>query len=139
MDVVPAKALRKLAITEEMFWVNVLGLVQITQILALKMREQGEGHIINIASQASKVATPKSAVYAATKFAVRGYSNGLRLELKPLGILVTTVNTGPLRTDFFTRADQSGTYLEKLDKWVLEPDKVALRIVDSMLTKKTGD
>ncbi|MCK9524773.1 MAG: SDR family oxidoreductase [Limnochordia bacterium] len=123
-------------ITEEMFRVNVLGLIQITQKVALEMKKYGRGHIINIASQAGKMATPKSAVYAGTKFAVRGYSNALRLELKALGIYVTTVNPGPIRTEFFAKADQDGSYLAKLRHWVLDSEDVAKKIVDSMLTNR---
>lgn len=123
-------------ITEEMFQVNVLGLIQVTHIIGNVMREQGRGHIINVSSQGGKTATPKSAVYAATKFAIRGYSNALRLELKPLGINVTTVNPGPVRTDFFAKADEGGSYVEKLGKWVLDPKDVANRVAESMLTNR---
>ncbi len=123
-------------VTEEMFRVNVLGLIQISQKVALAMKQRGSGHIINISSQAGKMATPKSAVYAGTKFAVRGYSNALRLELKPFGIHVTTVNPGPIKTEFFHKADKDGSYLAKLNHWVLDPEDVARKIVDSMLTNR---
>lgn len=124
------------SITEEMFRVNVLGLIQISQKVALAMTRRGSGHIINISSQAGKMATPKSAVYAGTKFAVRGYSNALRLELRPFGIYVTTVNPGPIKTEFFDKADRDGSYLAKLNHWVLDPSYVARKIVDSMLTNR---
>lgn len=123
-------------VTEEMFRVNVLGLIQITQRVVLEMKKRRRGHIINISSQAGKMATPKSAVYAGTKFAVRGFSNALRLELQPFGIYVTTVNPGPIATDFFQRADQDGSYLAKLKHWVLDPQQVAKSVVDCMLTRK---
>ena len=103
----------------------MLGLIQITQRVVLEMKKRRRGHIINISSQAGKMATPKSAVYAGTKFAVRGFSNALRLELQPFGIYVTTVNPGPIATDFFQRADQDGSYLAKLKHWVLDPQQVA--------------
>lgn len=123
-------------VTEEMFRVNVLGLIQISQKVASEMKKRRSGHIINISSQAGKMATPKSAVYAGTKFAVRGFSNALRLELKPFGIHVTTVNPGPIQTDFFAEADRDGSYLSKLKHWVLDPTDVAKKIVDSMLTNR---
>lgn len=123
-------------ITEKMFQVNVFGSMHLSQRVARHMMIRGRGQIINIASQAGKMATPKSAVYASTKFAVLGYSNALRLELQPYGIQVTTVNTGPIRTDFFQEADPSGEYLDKLGRWVLEPDYVASKVVDAMLTRK---
>ena len=50
------------------------------------MVDQGHGHIINIASMAGKIATANSSVYAATKFAVIGFSDALRLELADKGV-----------------------------------------------------
>lgn len=118
-----------------MFQVNVLGLIRLCREVGGD-EKKGRGHIINIASQAGKTATPKSAVYAGTKFAVRGYSNALRLELKQYGISVTTVNPGPIRTDFFAKADPDGSYLAKLGRWVLDPGRAAELIVESMLTNR---
>ena len=102
-----------MAIAERMFRVNVLGLMYMSKYVALHMAERRRGAIINIASIAGKIATPKASVYSATKFAVLGYSNALRLELKPLGISVLTVNPGPVRTDFFDIADESGHHSER--------------------------
>jgi short-subunit dehydrogenase len=116
-----------------MFEVNVLGMMVLTQQIALEMVDQGSGHIINVASMAGKIATPKTAVYSATKFAVLGFSNALRLELKPLGIHVTTVNPGPIETAFFDQADPSGSYLASLGTFVLDPAKLAKTIVKAMI------
>lgn len=121
-----------LQVAEEMFQVNVLGLIHLTKLVACQMATKGSGHIINIASQGGKMATPKSTIYSATKFAVIGFSNALRLELKPHGIYVTTVNPGPIRTNFFKRADQSGDYLASVKSFALEPELVGKRIVQSM-------
>ncbi|BDP73534.1 short-chain dehydrogenase [Enterococcus faecium] len=104
----------------------------LTQKFAIDMAERRQGHIINIASMAGKMATAKSTVYSATKFAVLGFSNALRLELKPLGVAVTTVNPGPIETNFFDKADPSGSYLEKVGQIVLEPAKLAKMIVRNM-------
>lgn len=125
-----------LAIAKNMFEVNVLGMMVFTQKVALQMAERGTGHIINIASMAGKMATAKSTIYSATKFAVLGFSNALRLELKPLGISVTTVNPGPIKTEFFDKADPSGDYLASVDLFVLEPNKLAKEIVSVMGTFK---
>ena len=75
------------------------------------------------------MATPKTAVYSATKFAVLGFSNALRLELKPAGIQVMTVNPGPIATNFFEKADPSGNYLSDLGNLVLEPEDLAKVII----------
>lgn len=120
---------------KNMFEVNVVGLMACTSMVLPKMRERRLGHIINIASQAGKMATPKSSVYSATKHAVLGYSNSLRMELDDYGIYVTTVNPGPIATNFFNIADEGGTYLKNIQRWVLQPEYVARQVVERMLTK----
>lgn len=117
-----------------MFAVNVVGLMACTSMILPKMRQQGSGHIINIASQAGKIATPKSSVYSATKHAVLGYTNSLRLELAEHHIFVTAVNPGPIETNFFTIADEKGTYVKNVQKYMLKPEYVAKKVVDAMLT-----
>ncbi|MGC6767696.1 SDR family NAD(P)-dependent oxidoreductase [Enterococcus sp. LJL128] len=125
-----------LSIAHEMFRVNVLGMMVFTQKIALQMAEANSGHIINIASMAGKMATPKSTIYSATKFAVLGFSNALRLELKPLGIAVTTVNPGPIATEFFDKADPSGEYLESMGLFVLDPKKLGTEVARTMGTTR---
>ena len=120
---------------KRMFEVNVVGLMACTSMVLPKMRERRYGQIINIASQAGKIATPKSSVYSATKHAVLGYSNALRMELSDDNIQVTTVNPGPIATNFFTIADEQGTYVKNVQRFMLKPEYVAQKIVASMLTK----
>ncbi|MDF0726114.1 SDR family oxidoreductase [Cytobacillus sp. S13-E01] len=119
-----------------MFEVNVFGLVACTKMVLPQMIENGAGHIINIASQAGKIATPKSSVYSATKHAVLGFTNSLRLELSDSDVFVTSVNPGPIRTRFFDIADESGSYVKNVEKFMLDPDYVARRIVNTMLVRK---
>ncbi|MDQ0213778.1 short-subunit dehydrogenase [Oikeobacillus pervagus] len=121
---------------EGMFQVNVLGLISCTQFVIPHMKERGSGHIINIASQAGKLATPKSSVYAATKHAVLGFTNSVRMELSRDGIYVTAVNPGPIATNFFEIADQSGSYVKSIQKLMLDPEKVASTITKAMFTNK---
>ncbi len=118
-----------------MFEVNVVGLMACTSMVLPKMRKRCFGHIINIASQAGKIATPKSSVYSATKHAVLGYTNALRMELSDYNVRVTSVNPGPIATNFFNIADEKGTYVKNVQKYLLQPEFVALKVVDSMLTK----
>lgn len=119
---------------EAMMTVNVMGLVTMTKIVLPQMLQQSSGHIINIASQGGKIVTPKGTVYGASKKAVLGFSDGLRLEVRDAGIFVTTVNPGPMRTGFFDYADETGQYLQNVGPWVLDVEKVARKIVRSMLT-----
>lgn len=119
---------------KRMFEVNVIGLMACTSMVLPKMRERRFGQIINIASQAGKIATPKSSVYSATKHAVLGYSNALRMELSDYNIQVTTVNPGPIATNFFNIADEQGTYVKNVQRFMLQPEFVARKVVGSMLT-----
>ncbi|AIE60638.1 SDR family NAD(P)-dependent oxidoreductase [Bacillus methanolicus] len=117
-----------------MFNVNVIGLMVCTRMVLPKMREQRSGHIINIASQAGKIATPKSSVYAATKHAVLGYTNSLRMELADYNVYVTAVNPGPIATNFFQIADEKGTYVKNVKRIMLQPEYVAKKVVDKIFT-----
>ncbi|MDY7430826.1 SDR family oxidoreductase [Bacillus sp. V26] len=121
---------------KSMFDVNVFGLIACTKAVLPHMLEQKSGHIINIASQAGKIATPKSSLYSATKHAVLGYSNALRMELAGTGVHVTTVNPGPIQTDFFSIADKGGDYAKNVERWMLDPDDVAAQIASAIMTNK---
>ena len=94
----PAEQVRKL------FDVNVLSLVDLTQRVLPGMLERRSGHVVNVASVASWVAIPPLTVYSATKFAVQGFSDGLRREVAGRGVAVTTINPGPVATRFAARA-----------------------------------
>ncbi|OLN23294.1 oxidoreductase [Domibacillus antri] len=115
--------------TAEMINVNVTGLIQCTELVIPQMIERKNGHIINIASMAGKLATPKSAVYAATKHAVLGFTNSIRMELGRSNVYVTAINPGPIATPFFEKADPEGTYLKKASKLMLNPAEVARKTV----------
>ncbi|WP_170008740.1 SDR family NAD(P)-dependent oxidoreductase [Bacillus fonticola] len=119
-----------------MFQTNVLGLMSCTKQVVPAMRHKGAGHIINVASQAGKLATPKSSVYSASKHAVLGFTNSLRMEMARDGIYVTSVNPGPVATNFFSIADESGTYLQNIKQFMLSTEVVADAIVQCMFTRK---
>ncbi|MCU9613798.1 SDR family oxidoreductase [Caldibacillus lycopersici] len=121
---------------EKMFQVNVLGLMACTKEVLPSMLERNSGHIINIASQAGKLATPKSSGYAATKHAVLGFTNSLRMELAKTNISVSSVNPGPIETTFFDIADKSGNYVKNVKKYMLQPENVAEKIVQLMIHPK---
>ncbi|WP_462405523.1 SDR family NAD(P)-dependent oxidoreductase [Gracilibacillus sp. Marseille-QA3620] len=121
---------------EGMIETNVLGLITCTKLVLPDMVSRRSGHIINIASQAGKMATPKSSVYSATKHAVLGFTNSLRMEMHGRHVYVTSVNPGPIRTNFFNIADKEGTYIKNIDRLMIDPVKLAGRIVDAMMTGK---
>lgn len=117
---------------EALFQLDVISLIQLTQKIGLTMAGLRRGTIVNIASQAGKLVTPKASAYAAAKAAVIAYSNGLRMELRPLHIHVLTVNPGPIATDFATIADPSGQYAQAIANIALDPQRLAERIVQAI-------
>jgi len=80
--------------------VNLLGLARLTQLLLPSMRERGRGRIVNVSSIGGVFYEPLGAWYHATKFAVEGLSDSLRVELAPFGIDVVLVQPGPIRTEW---------------------------------------
>lgn len=63
------------------------------------MKQQKSGHVINVSSTSGHRVRPTSAVYSATKFAVRAISEGLRMEMTPYNIRSTIISPGPVDTD----------------------------------------
>lgn len=80
--------------------VNVFGLAQVTKCALPSMRKQGAGRIVNIGSVGGKVYTPMGAWYHSTKYALEGWTDCLRLELKQFGIDVVLIEPGIIRTGF---------------------------------------
>lgn len=84
------------------FEVNLFGLARLTQAVLPYMREQQAGRIVNITSMGGKIYTPLGSWYHATKHALEGWSDCLRLELAPFGIDVIIIEPGIINTEFGT-------------------------------------
>ncbi len=82
------------------FEVNLFGLARLTQLVLPNMREQKSGKIINISSIGGKIYTPLGSWYHATKHALEGWSDCLRLELKVFNIDVVIIEPGAIKTEF---------------------------------------
>jgi clavulanate-9-aldehyde reducatase len=95
-----------------MFDVNVLGLLYCTSAALPIMRAQGSGDIVNVSSVAGRFARAGNAVYAATKFAVGAFSEGLRNEVTESGIRVTLIEPGMVDTEL--QSHNEGEVLEAL-------------------------
>ncbi|WP_127532629.1 SDR family NAD(P)-dependent oxidoreductase [Paenibacillus kobensis] len=114
---------------EQMMDTNYMGAVRCTKAVLPHMLRRGSGQIVNIASIAGKLGTPKSTGYAASKHAMLGFTNALRQELRGTGIIVSAVNPGPFETPFFQTADPSGTYVKGLKALMMKPERVADAVV----------
>lgn len=84
----------------QQFEVNFFGVLELTREVLPTMREQKSGHILNLTSIGGLASVGGFALYCATKFAVEGFSEALRDEVKPLGIKVTIIEPGAFRTEF---------------------------------------
>ncbi|HFC03649.1 MAG TPA: SDR family NAD(P)-dependent oxidoreductase [Nitratifractor salsuginis] len=102
----PAEALR------EQFETNVIGLHECTRQILPVMRRQGGGKIIQHSSVLGLVALPMRGAYNASKYAVEGLTDTLRLELEGSGIHVSLLNTGPVTSRFRANAIKT---LERID------------------------
>lgn len=85
---------------ETMIDTNVKGLLYITKAVVPFMKERKQGHIINISSTAAKEVYPGGHVYCATKHAVDALTKGLRIDLLPYHIKVSSVAPGMVETEF---------------------------------------
>ncbi len=93
---------------QQMFDANLFGVMRMVQAVAPQMRKQKSGRIINISSVVGKLVTPANGVYSASKFALEGLSDALRLELAPFGIQVIVVEPGSTRTQFHRTVEANG-------------------------------
>jgi NAD(P)-dependent dehydrogenase (short-subunit alcohol dehydrogenase family) len=82
--------------------VNVVGQIAVTQAFLPALRRAG-GRVVNIGSIGGKIALPFVGPYAATKFAMEGLTDALRRELKPLGVAVSIVRPGPIRSEIWEK------------------------------------
>jgi len=116
-------AIESIALEEarRQFEVNLFGAARLTQLVLPGMREKRAGKIINISSTNGKVYAPLTGWYTASKHALEGWSDCLRLEVRPFGIDVVIVEPGAIRTGFADRmlrsldgADEAGPYVAAL-------------------------
>lgn len=84
----------------DQFDVNLFGAARLIQSVLPMMRQQHSGRIINITSVDGKVAQPLASWYVASKFALEGLSDALRLELDPLGIQTVVIEPGAIQSEW---------------------------------------
>jgi short-subunit dehydrogenase len=114
--------------------VNLLGVLYGCRVLLPLLMRSGDAHIVNVSSLAGSVAVPYQSAYSATKFAVRGASHALRMELEGHGVGVTTVLPGTVATRLLETAttydrSASSRMAELMLAYGVKPSAVADRVV----------
>jgi short-subunit dehydrogenase len=115
------------------FEVNLFGLAAVSQKVIPYMRKANQGTIINTSSMGGKMYTPMGAWYHASKHAVEGWSDCLRLELKPFNINVVVLEPGIIVTEF------GDVMLESISKYSSKGAYAALTSKLIAATKKMYD
>ncbi|HEX6624206.1 MAG TPA: SDR family NAD(P)-dependent oxidoreductase, partial [Pyrinomonadaceae bacterium] len=89
---------------EWLFEINFWGVVRMTRAFLPLLRASGDARVVNLSSVFGLVAPPEQVAYAASKFAVRGFSEALRHELEGSGVGVTVVHPGGVATSIAEKA-----------------------------------
>ena len=127
----PREALR------EIFEVNVFGYHDLTRLVIPVMRAQGHGYIINCSSILGLVVAPWRSAYNATKFALEGLTDTLRIEMRDTNIKVVLLEPGPVTSDI---RKKSIPYFEKWIDWENSPRAQQYRekLLPRLHAKKEG-
>jgi len=114
-----AGALEETSIDEAkaQFETNFFGVVRMVKEVLPSMRHQKQGQIINVSSLSGVSSIPFMGIYSASKFALEGYTEALRLEVNPFNIHVSLVEAGFLKTPMMNKRQVSTAQLEDYDPW----------------------
>lgn len=85
---------------KHLFDTNVFGTIRMMQAVLPHMRANGSGTILNLSSILGLIPAPFVSLYAATKFAIEGYSESVDHEVRSMGVRVVAIEPGPIRTSF---------------------------------------
>lgn len=111
---------------KSMLVLNVIALTTLCELFGNKMKEKGQGAILNVASTASYQPLPYLAAYAASKSYVLNFSQSFAEEMAPYGVQVTCVCPGSTETNFFTVAGLTGSEAGDIaSKVMMTPEDVA--------------
>ncbi|WP_459502923.1 SDR family oxidoreductase [Bacillus sp. C1] len=114
------------------FETNVFGAISITQLVLPYMRKQKSGKIINVSSISGQVGFPGLSPYVSSKYALEGWSESLRLEVKPFGIDVSLIEPGSYNTNIWEVGKEiAENYVEATSPYKEYMDKIQNHINNS--------
>ena len=121
----------------EQYMVNVVGMMDLIRYVVPIMKQQRSGHIVNFSSLASQISTPPLTIYASTKYAIEGLTDGLRRELAPWNIRLTRVHPSAVDTNFNKKAEAHGGIHYPYD-WItgVKKEEVARAVIGSVYRPK---
>lgn len=96
---------------KEQFEINLFSVMRFVNAVLPKMRERGYGHIIQLSSTSGVRAVPGLGIYAASKFALEGYSEALAVELEPWNIAVTIIEPGTVNNSWAKHCSKTTNHL----------------------------
>jgi short-subunit dehydrogenase len=99
------------------FETNLFGVARMVKGVLPIMRRQGNGQIINISSMAGLVASPFVGYYSSSKFALEGYTEALRHEVKPFNVQVSLVELGFIKTNVWDNSKAAVNRISDYDPW----------------------
>lgn len=128
---------------QDMIDINVMALAVVTRE-ALRHFPQNGGHIVNISSMSGHRVPGKGGFYAATKFAVRAMSEGLRQELRAAGNLtrVSSISPGFVDTELleeYFRNSGSGSHYDAISYPILKPEEIAELVLHQLTLPETAE
>jgi NAD(P)-dependent dehydrogenase (short-subunit alcohol dehydrogenase family) len=114
-----AGALEELSLEEAraQFETNFFGVVRMVNAVLPLMRRQKRGHIINVSSLSGLSPIPFLGMYSASKFALEGYTEALRHEVKPFNIRVSLTEAGLLKTPMMNNRQVGASRISEYDPW----------------------
>jgi NAD(P)-dependent dehydrogenase (short-subunit alcohol dehydrogenase family) len=114
-----AGALEEVSLEEAkaQFETNFFGVVRMVKAVLPSMREQKQGQIVNVSSFSGVSSIPFLGIYSASKFALEGFTEALRMEVKPFNIRVSLTEAGFLKTPMMHKRQVSSAHLKEYEPW----------------------
>ncbi|MUN29996.1 SDR family NAD(P)-dependent oxidoreductase [Sulfuracidifex metallicus] len=121
---------------EYMIKTNLVAPIVFTKLVLPHMLKKGSGSIVNVVSEAAYVSTTTLAVYSASKAGLASFTNSLWATVSKMGIKVSGIYPGPVKTNFTSHPSFAGMKTNIFDKYAVEAEDVARAVLKGIRTGK---